>query len=65
VLVALILGLTGGKFSQGGWSLNEADSLDVVVLSLACQEVSSLILAGAGMRLIVLMCLCHPWLDRE
>jgi hypothetical protein len=34
VFMCLWYGLTGGKFSHGGWSWNEADYLDVLVAFL-------------------------------
>jgi hypothetical protein len=60
-----IVDLTGGKCLYGCWSWNEADCLDVLVVSLASQWVSSLMVAVAGMKLTVLMSLWHPWLDRR
>jgi hypothetical protein len=57
--------LAVGKFSHGGWSWNEADGVDLLLAFLAWQEVSSLMVAGAGMKLMVLICSWHSWLDRE
>jgi len=54
-----------GKFSHGGWSWNESDSLDAFGAFLASQRVSAVMVAGAGMNLTVLMLLGHSWLDRK
>jgi hypothetical protein len=55
--------MTGGKFSHGGWSWNEADGVDLLLAFLASQLVSSLMVAGAGMKLMVLVCSWHSCLD--
>jgi hypothetical protein len=47
-----IIDFTVGKFPHGGWSQNEADGLDMLLAFLAWQWVSSLMVAGAGMKLM-------------
>jgi hypothetical protein len=62
-LAFCILGFTGSKFSHGCWSWNEADGLALLLAFLASQQVSSLMVTGAGMKLMVLICCWHYWLD--
>ena len=47
--------MTGGKFSDGAWSWNEAHSLDAFGLTL--QRVCFLMVAAGRMKLTVLMLL--------
>jgi hypothetical protein len=58
-----MLGLTVGEFSHGSWSWNEADGIGLLLALLAGQGVSSLMAAGGGMKLMVLICSWHLWLD--
>jgi hypothetical protein len=52
-------------FSYGGWHWNEADGVDLLLAFLASQQVSSLMVAVAGMKLMVMICSCHSSLDSK
>jgi hypothetical protein len=60
-----MVGLIVCKYYDGNWNWTEADFLNVPVVFLPSQEVSSDIVAGAGLMLTVLVCLWHPCLDRR
>ena len=60
-----ILALTACKLSDGGWSWNEADCADALGAFLPWQSVSCLMVAGAGMKLTVLMHLGHSCLGSQ
>jgi hypothetical protein len=56
--------LTGSKFFHGDWCQNEADGVDLLMTFLAEQRVSSLMVAGVAMMLMVMICSWHSWLHR-
>jgi hypothetical protein len=61
-----MLGLTVCKFSHGGWSWNLADGVDLLLEFLASwQFVSYLMVAGAVIKLMVMICSWHSWLDSK
>jgi hypothetical protein len=57
--------LKASKFCHGGWSWNEAECVDMLLAFLASQDVSSLMVTGAGMKLMVMICYWHSWFDSK